>query len=46
MGRKWHNNAWEKYRTENGIKFEFTTPYAYQQNGIVEYNICTISNTI
>jgi len=42
MGREWHNNVWEDYRKENGLVFEFTTPYAYQQNGAAECSMWTI----
>jgi len=36
MGREWYNNAWESYRDEQGLEFEFTIPYAHQQNGVAE----------
>ena len=42
MGRKQYNSAWEHYYDEKGLYFEFTTPYAYQQNSIVERSMQTI----
>ena len=42
MGREWYNSAWENYQTEQGLDFEFTTPYTHQQNGIVEHSMRTI----
>ena len=44
MGRKWYNSNWDQNIIETGIKFEFTMPYAHQQNGIAEQGICTILN--
>jgi len=29
MGREWYNSAWDNYWTEQGLDFEFTTPYAH-----------------
>jgi len=29
MGREWHNSAWEKYKKEQGLSFEFMIFYAY-----------------
>ena len=42
MGREWFNKAWEKYRKRHGLIFEFTTPYAHQQNGAAERSLRTI----
>jgi len=42
IGREWYNNIWEHYRDEQGLDFEFTTPYAHQQNGATEWSIQTI----
>ena len=42
MGREWHNEAWEHYRKEQGLVFEFTAPYAHQQNGAAECSMRTI----
>jgi len=42
MGKEWYNSAWENYWAEQGLDFEFTTPYAHQQNGIVERLMRTI----
>ena len=42
MGREWHNEAWEHYRKEQGLVFEFTVPYAHQQNGAAECSMQTI----
>lgn len=42
IGREQYNNTWKKYRAENKIQFEFTTPYTHQQNGVAEYDMCTI----
>jgi len=33
MGKEWLNSVWETYAKAHGIKLEFTTPYAHQQNG-------------
>jgi len=42
MGREWHNKAWESYRKEQGLVFEFTSPYAHQKNGAAERSMRTI----
>ena len=42
MEKKQLNNVWEIYGKTHGIKFEFTTLYAHQQNGIVEKSICLL----
>jgi len=42
MGKEWLNHAWEEYRRENGLIFEFTTPYAHQQNGTVKQSMCIV----
>ena len=42
MGKEWLNYMWEEYRRKNGLLFEFTTPYAHQQNGTVERSMRTI----
>ena len=42
MGREWYNNTWENYRKSYGLIFEFTTPYAHQQNGTAERSMRTI----
>jgi len=39
MGREWFNKAWEEYRKRHGLIFEFTTPYAHQQNGVAERSL-------
>jgi len=44
MGKEWLNSAWEMYAKAHGIKLDFTTPYAYQQNGAVERSICLVLN--
>jgi len=36
MGKEWLNSAWEMYAKAHGIKLDFTTPYAHQQNGAAE----------
>jgi len=38
--------AWEDYWAAYSLVFEFTTPYAYQQNGIAEYSMQTILNVV
>ena len=42
MGWEWYNQAWEQYRQNEGLDFEFTTPYAHQQNGKAECSMRTI----
>jgi len=42
MGREWYNTTWEQYRKDQGLDFQFTMPYAYQQNGTAEHTMCTI----
>jgi len=42
MGQEWHNETWEYYRKEQGLVFEFTAPYAHQQNGAAEHSMQTI----
>ena len=42
MGREWYNKTWEEYRREQGLIFEFTTPYTHQQNGTAERSMRTI----
>ncbi|KAJ3552615.1 hypothetical protein NP233_g12840 [Leucocoprinus birnbaumii] len=42
MGREWYNQAWEDYRQEHGLRFEFMTPYTHQQNGTAERSVQTI----
>jgi len=42
MGREWCNVIWEDYRTTHGLNFEYTTPYAHQQNGAAERTMQTI----
>jgi len=39
MGQEWYNQVWEQYRQNEGLDFEFTKPYAHQQNGIAEHSI-------
>jgi len=46
MGREWYNKAWEEYRKRYGLIFEFTTPYAHQQNGMVERSLQTILDSM
>ena len=46
MGREWHNRAWEEYRKRHGLVFEYTTPYAHQQNGAAERSMRTILNGV
>ena len=46
MGRVWYNSVWENYQAEQDLDFEFTIPYAYQQNGVVEHSIRTILDSI
>jgi len=29
MGKEWYNTAWESYHEEQGLDFEFTTPYTH-----------------
>jgi len=29
IGREWFNNTWEQYHNDEGLIFEFTTPYAH-----------------
>jgi len=42
MGREWFNTAWEQYRKDQGLVFQFTTLYAHQQNGTAEHSMCMI----
>jgi len=42
MGREWFNNTWEQYHNDEGLIFEFTTPYVHQQNGVAERGMRTI----
>ena len=42
MGREWFNNTWEQYHNDEGLIFEFTTPYAHQQNGVAKRGMQTI----
>jgi len=42
MGQEWHNETWESYRKEQELVFEFTSPYAHQQNGAAECSMRTI----
>ena len=42
MGRKWFNNIWEQYHNDKGLIFEFTTPYAHQQNRVAKRGMQTI----
>ena len=42
MGKEWINYAWEQYRKEQGLEYEFTVPYAHQQNGAAECSMHTI----
>jgi len=42
MGQEWYNKAWEEYRKQYRLIFEFTTPYAHQQNGMAERSLRTI----
>jgi len=44
MGQEWYNTAWEQYRKDQGLDFQFTMPYAYQQNGTAECTMRTILN--
>jgi len=39
MGREWCNIAWEDYQVVHGLVFEFTIPYAHQQNGATEHSM-------
>ena len=41
MGREWHNRAWEEYGKRHGLVFEFTAPYAHQQNKTVKRTLWT-----
>jgi len=41
MGREWHNRTWKEYRKRHGLVLEFMTPYAHQQNGMVERTLWT-----
>jgi len=36
MDREWFNSTWEQYHNDEGLIFEFTTPYAHQKNGVAE----------
>jgi len=38
--------AWEDYWVVYSLVFEFTTPYAHQQNGATEYSMQTILNGV
>lgn len=42
MGKEWLNSLWTEYGKEHGIAYEFTTPYAHQQNGAAERSMRTI----
>ena len=42
MDREWFNNTWEQYRNNEGLIFEFTAPYAHQQNEVAERGMQTI----
>ena len=42
MGKEWVNYAWEQYRKEQGLEYEFTAPYAHQQNEATECSMRTI----
>jgi len=42
MDKEWLNHMWEEYRRENRLLFEFTTPYAHQQNSTIEQSMCTV----
>jgi len=44
MGKEWLNSVWETYAKAHGIKLEFTTPYAHQQNGTAERSMCLLLN--
>jgi len=44
MGKEWLNSMWETYVKAYGIKLEFTTPYAHQQNGIAERSMRLLLN--
>ena len=44
MGKEWLNSVWETYAKAYGIKLEFTTPYAHQQNGIAERSMRLLLN--
>ena len=46
MGREWFNTTWEQYRKDQGLVFQFTMPYAHQQNGAAERSIRTILNAV
>jgi len=37
MGKEWFNILWEVFWKSQGLIFEFTTPYVYQQNGVAEW---------
>ena len=36
MEKEWYNTVWEQYCVEQNLDFEFTIPYAHQQNGVAE----------
>ena len=42
IGREWYNKAWEEYKKQYELIFEFITPYVYQQNRIAERSLWTI----
>ena len=42
MGREWFNNIWEQYHNDKGLIFEFTIPYAHQQNRVAKRRMQTI----
>lgn len=45
MGKEWMNSLWNDYGKEHGLIYEFTTPYAHQQNGVAERSMRTILDT-
>jgi len=45
MGREWFNTAWEQYRKNQGLVFQFTMLYAHQQNGTAERSMRMILDT-
>jgi len=44
IGHKWMNNAWKNYRQQQGLTFEFTTPYMHQHSGMAEWSMQVILN--
>jgi len=43
--QEWDNWLWTEFKNQQGFIIEFTTAYAYQQNGATERSMCTILDT-